>query len=66
MNFDLQIFEESYQVGSKSIKDIIQQYPFPKDFSYNYLTKNLHYQLGKEELESLNLYEKYLRELDLL
>jgi chorismate dehydratase len=66
INFDLQIFEESYQVGSKSIKDIIQQYPFPKDFSYNYLTKNLHYQLGKEELESLNLYEKYLRELDLL
>ncbi len=63
---ELTIFEESYQVGLKSIKNIIQQFPFPEDFSYNYLTKNLHYRLGKEELESLNLYEKYLKELDLL
>jgi len=66
IDVELKIFEESYQVGLKSIKNIIQQFPFPEDFSYNYLTKNLYYRLGREELESLNLYEKYLKELDLL
>ncbi|GIX42145.1 MAG: chorismate dehydratase [Leptospiraceae bacterium] len=65
LNINLKIFEESYRIGKKSIDKIIIRYSFPRDFSYQYLTKNLYYEMGEKELKSLQLYKSFLMELDL-
>ncbi len=63
--FDSNIFEESYAIGKKSIKEIIDIYPFPYDFSYNYLNNILYYRIQSREMDSIYLYESLLKELDL-
>jgi chorismate dehydratase len=64
-DFDKTIFEESYNYGISSLDQIIKLYDFPKEFTYQYLTKNLHYRIGEQERKSLKLYEEFLKELDL-
>ncbi|MCS7205363.1 MAG: menaquinone biosynthesis protein [Leptospiraceae bacterium] len=64
--FQKEIFQESYELGRQSLEQIIKQSPFPKEFSFEYLTKILHYQITKKEWESLQLFSKYLMELGLM
>ncbi len=64
--FDERIFLESYDLGMNHLNDIIKDYPFPASFSLNYLKNVLYYTIGEEEVQSLNLFKKYLMDLDLL
>ncbi len=65
ISFNTNIFEESYTIGIKSIKKIIDTFPFPYDFSYNYLNNILYYRIQSREIESIYLYEALLKELGL-
>lgn len=65
LDFDKRIFLESYNAGMNHLNDIIEDFPFPKSFSLNYLKNILYYKIEDQEIQSLKLYRQYLMDLDL-
>lgn len=65
LNFDEKIFLESFNLGINHINNIINDYPYPKTFSLNYLKRILYYNIGEEEVQSLKLFKTYLMEMGL-
>lgn len=47
-------------------KEFAQRHGWPDVLAHEYLTKNLHYQVGREELEAMELFARYLYELHLI
>lgn len=66
LSFSTQIFEESYQLGVEHIKEIIEYSSYPKDYVTTYLTKIIYYRINEQERKSIQLFETYLREMDLI
>lgn len=66
LDFDTNIFEESYQLGLENIKEIIQSSYYPQEFVKKYLTELIYYRISEEEKKSISLFEKYLKEMDWL
>lgn len=66
LDFDINIFEESYQLGLENINEIIQSSIYPKKFVKKYLTEVIYYRISEQEKKSISLFEEYLKEMDWL
>lgn len=66
LEFPTEIFEESYQLGLEHIEEIIESSHYPKKYTVTYLSKIIYYRISEQEKKSIQLFEKTLKEMDLL
>tara|TARA_Y100001954_G_scaffold229233_1_gene274903 strand:- start:484 stop:1299 length:816 start_codon:yes stop_codon:yes gene_type:complete len=48
------------------VTEFASRHGWPDSLAHEYLTKNLHYEVGKKELEAMQLFAKYLHELHII
>ncbi|MFN3604999.1 MAG: menaquinone biosynthesis protein [Leptonema sp. (in: bacteria)] len=64
LNFDTNIFEESYEIGQAHLQEIIQSSRYLESFAKSYLTEIIYHRITAKEEKSIFLFEQFLKEMD--